>query len=49
MFLEGHDGAPADRISFTDRRVGAALERTGLIKTKEELLGPATTDDEEDD
>ena len=53
MFLEGHDGAPADRISFTDGRVGAALERTylcaGLIKTKEELLGPATTDDEEDD
>ena len=37
----------------TDARVGAAREHTylcvGLIKTKEELLGPATTDDEEDD
>ena len=52
-FVEGHDGALVDRISFTDERVGAALERTypcaGLIKTKEELLGPATTDDEKDD
>ena len=53
MFLEGHNGATADRVSFTDGRVDAALERTylctGLIKTKEELLSPATTDDEEDD
>ena len=53
MFLESHNGAPADRISFTDGRVAAALERTYLctvlIKTKEELHCPATTDDEEDD
>ena len=53
MFLECHDDAPADRISFTKGRVGAVLKRTnlcaGLIKIKEELLGPATTDDEEDD
>ena len=40
-------------IYITDGRVGAALERTylcaWLIKKKEELLGPATTDDEEGD
>ena len=53
MFLGDHGGAPADRISFTDGRNGAALERTylcaGLIQIKEDLLSPATTDDEEDD
>ena len=44
-FFLDHDGVPLKR--------SAALERTylcaGTIKTKEELLGPATTDDEEDD
>lgn len=37
MFVEGHDGATVDRFSFTDRRIGAALERAyvcaGSIKT----------------
>ena len=51
MFLESHDGAPAVRTSFNDRCVDAALEHTylcaGLIKTKEDLLGSATTDDDE--
>ena len=53
MFLEGHDDSKADRNSFIDGCVGAALECTylcaGLVKTKEELLGPATTNDEEND
>ena len=53
MFLEGHNGAPADRISVNDERVGAAPEFTylcaGVIKTKEDLLGSAMTDDEEND
>jgi transposase InsO family protein len=51
--LEGHDGVPAESISNSGGRTGTVLERTylvaGMIKTKEELLGPATTDDEEDD
>ena len=53
MILEGHDGAPADRFSQINGRIGAAVERMYLfarfIKTKEDFLGPATTDDEEDD
>ena len=53
IFLEGYDAAPTDRTLFTDGCICAALERTYLCaelkKTKEELLGPATTDDKEDD
>ena len=53
LFLEGHDGVPVDRNPNMGGRPCAVQERTylcaGLIKTKEELLGPATTDDEEDD
>ena len=52
MFLGSHNGTPANRISFTDGRVDAALERTylwaGLIKPKQELLGLASTDGEYD-
>jgi hypothetical protein len=51
--FKSHDGDPAEKIDSTDGCVGTALERTylcaGLIKTKEELLGHATTDGEEDD
>ena len=51
--LRNFDGNSAERKVPNDGRVSTAQERTylcaGLIKTKEELLGHATTDDEEDD
>jgi hypothetical protein len=53
LFSEGHDGVPVEENPNMEGRLCAALERTylcaGLIKTKEELLDPATVDDDEDD
>ena len=53
LFLEGHDGAPADRNPNMSSRTCAALEHrtltAGDVRRKEELLGYSATDDDFDE